>query len=211
MLGTAHSNNGINIAVADVHRRRGADLSGRSSQPIPAGGTAARPTIFYIDKDFANARLMQANAAVEWEFMPRHHPDGHVSLRRRHQSAALDRSQPRRAGRPHLHRRRQRRDVPVSLLRHRPAVRELHSASSRFESTAESRYNGLTFELQSPVREQPAVPRRLHARQGRGHRPRRHRRRPGQRRRRSEVRVEPGGLRRRSDRSATTTSVTASW
>ena len=54
--------------VADVHRRRGADLSRQRSARFRPRGTAARPSIFYIDKDFANSRLMQANTAVEWEF-----------------------------------------------------------------------------------------------------------------------------------------------
>ena len=48
-----------------------------------------------------------------------------------------------------------------------------------FESTAESRYNGITFELNRRARESSAVPRGVHVRQGRRHRPRRDRRRAG--------------------------------
>ena len=56
MLGTAHSNNGINIVVADVHRRRGADLSAEVRHAFRPAAPPSRPTIFYIDKDFANAQ-----------------------------------------------------------------------------------------------------------------------------------------------------------
>ena len=200
MLGTAHSNNGINIVVADVHRRRGADLSQQLQPDSDRRGTAARPTIFYIDKDFANSRLMQANAAVEWEFLPRHEPDGDLSLRRRHESAALDRSQPRHARRRDVHRRRHGRDVPVPLLRRRPAVLELHARHRASSRRAESRYNGLTLELnrrfanhlqcraaytlgkvEDTVPDATAVV-------------------PGNAGDDVEVRVEPGGLRRRSHR-----------
>ena len=61
-----------------------------------------------------------------------------------------------------------------------------------FESTAVSRYNGLTLELNQPLLERRPVSRRLHAGQGRRHRPRCDSRRAGQCRRRCEVRVEPG-------------------
>jgi outer membrane receptor protein involved in Fe transport len=67
MLGTAHSNNGINIVSLTFTGDAVPTYPQRFSQ-IPSSGTAARPSIFYVDKDFANARLMQANMAFEWEF-----------------------------------------------------------------------------------------------------------------------------------------------
>jgi hypothetical protein len=67
MLGTAHSNNGINI-VSLTFTGDAVPTYPASFSQIPALGTAARPSIFYIDKDFANSRLMQANTAVEWQF-----------------------------------------------------------------------------------------------------------------------------------------------
>ena len=67
MLGTAHSNNGINI-VSLTFTGDAVPTYPENFDAIPAGGTASRPTIFYIDQDFANAQLMQANAAVEWQF-----------------------------------------------------------------------------------------------------------------------------------------------
>jgi outer membrane receptor protein involved in Fe transport len=66
MLGTAHSNNGVNI-VSLTFTGDAVPTYPQKFDSIPSSGTAARPNIFYIDKDFANARLMQANAAVEWQ------------------------------------------------------------------------------------------------------------------------------------------------
>ena len=65
MLGTAHSNNGINI-VSLTFTGDAVPTYPNSFNTIPTGGAAARPSIFYIDKDFSNARLMQANVATEW-------------------------------------------------------------------------------------------------------------------------------------------------
>jgi TonB dependent receptor len=67
MLGTAHSNNGINI-VSLTFTGDTVPAYPQSFSQIPNVGTAARPSIFYIDQNFANSRLMQANAAFEWEF-----------------------------------------------------------------------------------------------------------------------------------------------
>jgi outer membrane receptor protein involved in Fe transport len=68
MLGTAHSNNGINIVSLTFTGDAVPTYPANFSQ-IPAGGTAGRPSIFYIDEAFANSRLMQANVAGEWEFL----------------------------------------------------------------------------------------------------------------------------------------------
>ncbi len=66
MLGTAHSNNGINI-VSLTFTGDAVPTYPQSFSGIPNTGVAARPNIFYVDQDFANSRLMQANAAIEWE------------------------------------------------------------------------------------------------------------------------------------------------
>ena len=70
MLGTAHSNNGINI-VSLTFTGDTVPTYPQKFDQIPTTGTASRPTIFYIDKDFENSRLMQGSVAFEWEFMPR--------------------------------------------------------------------------------------------------------------------------------------------
>jgi outer membrane receptor protein involved in Fe transport len=69
MLGTAHSNNGVNI-VSLTFTGDSVPTYPQKFDALPAAGTATRPNIFYIDKDFANARLMQANAAIEWQLRP---------------------------------------------------------------------------------------------------------------------------------------------
>jgi len=66
MLGTAHSNNGVNI-VSLTFTGDAVPTYPQKFDTIPVGGTAVRPSIFYVDQDFANARLMQANAAIEWQ------------------------------------------------------------------------------------------------------------------------------------------------
>ena len=120
MLGTAHSNNGINI-VSLTFTGDAVPTYPNSFGQIPTGGTAARPSIFYIDRDFANSRLMQANVAVEWEVRRNTSLTVTYLFVDGTQSAALDRPQPRHAVDAHVHRRRLRRDVPVSLLRTRIA------------------------------------------------------------------------------------------
>ena len=145
MLGTAHSNNGINI-VSLTFTGDAVPTYPQKFDQIPAAATASRPTIFYIDKDFQNSRLMQGNLAFEWEFMPR--TTATVTY------LFVD-----------------GKDLPRSI------DRNIGSVSSRtfvvdgtsdsfaypffgadrpftnfqrviaFESTAESRYNGITFEV----------------------------------------------------------------
>jgi outer membrane receptor protein involved in Fe transport len=68
MLGTAHSNNGISI-VSLTFTGDTVPAYPQKFDSIPTSGTAARPTIFYVDEHFANSRLMQGNAAFEWEFL----------------------------------------------------------------------------------------------------------------------------------------------
>ena len=68
MLGTAHSNNGINI-VALTFTGDAVPTYPQRFEQMPPAGTAGRPSIFYIDEGFENSRLMQANAAFEWEFV----------------------------------------------------------------------------------------------------------------------------------------------
>ena len=145
---------------------------------------------------------MQANAAVEWQFQARHQPDRRricsstaTSCRGRSTATSA-----RLGTRTFTRRRHRRRRSPYPLLRRRPAVRATSTRVIAFESTAESRYNGLTLELnrrfanhlqfraaytlgkvEDTVPDATAVV-------------------PGNRRRRRQVRLEPGGLRRRPHR-----------
>lgn len=69
MVGTAHSNNGINVqtitftgALVPTHPN--------TFSSIPAGAALPRPTIFIFDRDYENARVQQASAGFEYEILP---------------------------------------------------------------------------------------------------------------------------------------------
>jgi outer membrane receptor protein involved in Fe transport len=64
MIGTAHSNNGINVQTLTF---RGASVPTYPNvfPTIPTGGTAAVPTIFVFDPKFQNPMVHQASAGVE--------------------------------------------------------------------------------------------------------------------------------------------------
>ncbi|HMC78584.1 MAG TPA: carboxypeptidase regulatory-like domain-containing protein [Vicinamibacterales bacterium] len=70
MVGTAHSNNGINVqtitftgALVPTYP---ATFSG-----IPAGATLPKPTIFVFDQDYENPRVQQASTGVEYALSQR--------------------------------------------------------------------------------------------------------------------------------------------
>ncbi len=199
MLGTAHSNNGVNI-VSLTFTGDAVPTYPQKFGQIPAGGTAVRPSIFYIDKDFANARLMQANAAFEWEVV------SGTSLAVTYlfvDGSQLPRSIDRNLGTLGA------RTFTVSATGATVSYPFFSTQDRRFanfqrviafESTAESRYNGLTLELnrrhannlqfraaytlgkvEDTVPDATAVV-------------------PGNAGDDLQVRVESGGLRRRSDR-----------
>ena len=145
MLGTAHSNNGINI-VSLTFTGDAVPTYPNSFGQIPTGGAAARPSIFYIDRDFANSRLMQANAAAEWEV----HRDTSLTVTYLFVDGAnLPRSIDRNLGTPST------RTFTVAgsgetFPYHFFGADRSFANFTRvigFESTAESRYNGLTVEL----------------------------------------------------------------
>jgi outer membrane receptor protein involved in Fe transport len=145
MLGTAHSNNGINI-VSLTFRGDQVPTYPATFSSIPAGGTAATPSIFFIDKDFANPRLVQASAGVDWEVLPNTSAsvnylfvDGSQlprSIDENVGSAATATFTDAATGQA----------IPVTRYgANRPFANFARVIS--FESTAESRYNGVTFEL----------------------------------------------------------------
>jgi hypothetical protein len=145
MLGTAHTNNGINI-VALTFTGYAVPAYPAKFGSIPQGGAAAVPTIFYIDSNFANARLIQANTAFEWEVLP------HTTVTVTYlfvDGASLPRSIDRNLGALGS----QAYTVAgtgQTLMYHRFAAAKPFTNFTRviaFESSAESRYNGLTLEL----------------------------------------------------------------
>ena len=145
MLGTAHSNNGINI-VSLTFTGDAVPTYPQNFAQVPAAGTAARPTIFYIDDDFRNSRLAQGSLAFEWEFAP------HTSATATYlfvDGSGLPRSIDRNIGSPGT------RTFSVAgssetYAYHFFAADRPFSNFQRvigFESSAESRYHGLTLEV----------------------------------------------------------------
>ncbi len=147
MLGTAHSNNGINI-VSLTFTGTAVPTYPQNFSSIPtSGGAAARPSIFYIDKDFSSSRLMQGNAAFEWQL------DRTTTLAvtylfvdGRNLPRSIDRNLGAPAGRAFTV-----AGSGETLNYHffDPASRGFGNFTRviGFESSAESRYNGLTVEL----------------------------------------------------------------
>ena len=146
MLGTAHSNNGINI-VSLTFTGDAVPTYPNKFDSIPTGGTAARPTIFYIDKDFQNARLVQANAAVEWEILK---DTSFTATYLFVDGSNLPRSIDRNIGSAST-RTFTAADTGEQFQYHFFATADRPFTNFArviaFESTAESRYNGLTMEL----------------------------------------------------------------
>jgi outer membrane receptor protein involved in Fe transport len=69
MVGTAHSNNGINVQTITF---TGALVPTypQTLPSLPTGVTLPRPTIFAFDGGYQNARLQQASAGMEYELWP---------------------------------------------------------------------------------------------------------------------------------------------
>ncbi|HEY6360643.1 MAG TPA: carboxypeptidase regulatory-like domain-containing protein [Vicinamibacterales bacterium] len=72
MVGTAHSSNGINVQTITFVGSQGNPVPTYPNRfsSIPAGVVLPRPTIFAFDPDYQNARTQQASTGFEWEWMP---------------------------------------------------------------------------------------------------------------------------------------------
>jgi outer membrane receptor protein involved in Fe transport len=69
MVGTAHSNNGINVQTLTFTGSQVPPYPSTFASP-PGGGSAGKPTIFVFDPAFRNPRVQQASAGVEYQLMP---------------------------------------------------------------------------------------------------------------------------------------------
>jgi hypothetical protein len=69
MVGTAHSNNGINVQTITF---TGAQMPAYPNvfSSLPTGAALPRPTIFTFSRDYENASVQQANTAFEWQVAP---------------------------------------------------------------------------------------------------------------------------------------------
>jgi hypothetical protein len=147
MVGTAHSNNGINVQTITFSGANGDPVPTYPNRfdAIPTGVTLPRPTIFVFDADYENARTQQASAGFEWEWMPNTSIGINYLMVR---GDDLPRSTDRNIGAA----------TPATFtvtatgetLPHyqfAPGPFRNFARVISFQSTAESRYNGLTLEL----------------------------------------------------------------
>jgi hypothetical protein len=143
MVGTAHSNNGINVQTITFTGALVPTYPQIFDAP-PAGATVPRSTIFIFDRDYQNPRLQQASAGVELQVMP------DTSLAVTYLFVKCHQLQ---------------RSTDINIGPASPATFTTESGQSlqhyrfaagpftdfariiSFQSTAESLYNGLTLEL----------------------------------------------------------------
>ena len=192
MVGTAHSNNGINVQTitftGSLVPTYPAVFAG-----IPSGATLPKPTIFIFDKDYQNPRVQQASTGVEYAVTPQtsvsvNYLFVHADQLSRSTDINIGPSSPltftvAETGQV----------LPHYRFGTVPFVNFARIIS--FQSSAVSTYHGLTVEANRRFGDGLTGTRGVHAGQGDRHRSRRHGRRAGHRRR--QVRLESGGLRRR--------------
>src|SRR5439155_13118132 len=65
MVGTAHSNNGVNVISLRVSGSQAPKYPATLSAP-PTGAAGVKPSIFVFDKDYQNPQVHQASAGVEY-------------------------------------------------------------------------------------------------------------------------------------------------
>ena len=152
MVGTAHSNNGINVQTITF---RGASGDPVPTYPnrftsIPSGVALPRPTIFTFEPDYQNPRVQQASTGFEWEWMP------HTSVSVNYlfvKGDHLSRSTDINIGAPSpttFTLTDVTGAIPSGTIQHYafgPGPFTNFTRVISFQSTAESRYNGITLEL----------------------------------------------------------------
>jgi outer membrane receptor protein involved in Fe transport len=150
MVGTAHSNNGVNVISVRVSGNNAPKYPGTLSAP-PIGVAGIKPSIFVFDKDYQNPMVHQASAGVEYAL------GADLSVGASYLFVAgrdLQRSRDFNVGTP----------VPVSVpvqgggsvsVMRFPDARPFTSFDRiiRFESTAKSNYNGVTIEVKKRFRQ----------------------------------------------------------
>ena len=67
MVGTAHSNNGINVQTITFTGSQVPTYPNDLSRALPTGAALPRPTIFNFDRDYQNAKVQQASVGFEYE------------------------------------------------------------------------------------------------------------------------------------------------
>ncbi len=149
MVGTAHSNNGINVQTATFTGSQVPTYPNVFTS-IPSGAALPKPTIFFFDSDYENPEIHQASLGAEYALTD----DLALGLTYLYvRGEKLQRSRDFNVGTPVP------TQIPVqgggseTILRY-PTTRPFTNFDRiiRFESTAESEYNGLTLELRKRFR-----------------------------------------------------------
>ncbi len=148
MVGTAHSNNGINVQTITFTGAQVPKYPTILSQ-LPTGVALPRPTIFVFDPDYSSPEVHQASGGIDYAL----HDDLAVGVSYLFVAGRkLQRSRDFNIGPATV------TNVPVvggsPLAVAQYPVRPLSDFNRiiRFESTAESTYNGLTVEVRRPFR-----------------------------------------------------------
>jgi outer membrane receptor protein involved in Fe transport len=151
MVGTAHSNNGINVQTITFRGSAGDPVPTYPNifSSIPSGVALPRPTIFTFNPDYENARVQQASAGFEWEWMPNTSFSVNYLFVK---GDDLPRSTDINIGTssPFTYTLADAAGTPTGTVGHYifgPGPFTNFTRVISFESTAESRYNGVTFEL----------------------------------------------------------------
>ena len=144
MVGTAHSNNGINVQTVTFTGSQAPQYP-FIFPSLPTGGTLGKPTIFVFDRDYENPEVHQASLGTDYELTD---------------NIAIG------AGYLYVRGRKLQRSTDINLFAPVPTavpvqgdgtvtVQQFPTARPftnfdriiEFQSTAESEYNGLTLEL----------------------------------------------------------------
>jgi hypothetical protein len=149
MVGTAHSNNGVNVISVRLTGNQVPTYPNVLAAP-PAGVAGVRPSIFIFDPDYENPEVHQWSAGVEYALTP------DLALNASYLGVAgrkLQRSTDFNIGTPTA------AEVPIQgggsvTVQRFPTARPFANFDRiiRFESSAESTYNGLNLELRRRYR-----------------------------------------------------------
>jgi outer membrane receptor protein involved in Fe transport len=153
MVGTAHSNNGINVQTltftgASIPAYPNNACGTATASPncaAPTGGVVGKPTIYVFQPDYQQPRVQQGSLGVDWELAPKTVVSvGYLFAK----GDNLQRTADINLGTPTLATVDDQNTVPHSYLQY-PAVRPIAAFNQifQFQSNAHSDYHGLTLQL----------------------------------------------------------------
>jgi outer membrane receptor protein involved in Fe transport len=144
MIGTAHSNNGINVQTLSF---TGSAMPAYPNifTSVPTGGTAGRPTIFVFDPNFENPKVQQSSLGVEQQIGQ----DYSIGVTYQYvKGDDLQRSRDINEATPTTVTATVASGGSASFTRYTTRPFANFSRIIAFESSANSKYNGITLDLQ---------------------------------------------------------------